>query len=148
MEATTMKDGLLFELSDKILRVTVATDPEGQVEYLLYTVGSGPTRRFPREEITPGLHNRVHVWIGGDMLPSSSPNDPAFYLNHCNVDRIWAALQAGPSNPPYVPANSAPATLQGHRLDDDMYALLSAPVTPNQMLAVDAYYTYDSLAVS
>jgi hypothetical protein len=29
-----------------------------------------------------------------------------------------------------------------------MYALLSAPVTPNQMLAVDEYYTYDSLAVS
>ena len=22
---------------------------------------------------------------------ASSPNDPAFFLNHCNVDRIWAA---------------------------------------------------------
>lgn len=39
----------------------------------------------------PALHNRVHVWVGGDMLPSSSPNDPVFYLNHCNVDRIWEA---------------------------------------------------------
>ena len=35
----------------------------------------------------PGLHNRVHVWVGGDMLPSSSPNDPVFYLK---------SLQRGP----------------------------------------------------
>ncbi|MGH3997455.1 MAG: tyrosinase family protein [Pseudonocardiaceae bacterium] len=41
-------------------------------------------------DTAPGLHNRVHVWVGGDMLPSSSPNDPVFYLNHCNEDRIWA----------------------------------------------------------
>ena len=39
----------------------------------------------------PSLHNRVHVFIGGDMSPSTSPNDPVFYLNHCNVDRIWEA---------------------------------------------------------
>jgi tyrosinase len=37
----------------------------------------------------PWTHNLVHVWIGGDMSPSTSPNDPVFYLNHCNVDRIW-----------------------------------------------------------
>src|SRR5262249_21396630 len=37
----------------------------------------------------PWLHNLVHVWIGGDMAPSTSPNDPVFYLNHCNVDRVW-----------------------------------------------------------
>jgi tyrosinase len=41
----------------------------------------------------PGMHNRVHVWIGGDMGPASSPNDPVFYLNHCKVDRIWAGWQ-------------------------------------------------------
>ena len=39
----------------------------------------------------PGMHNRVHVWFGGDMGPDTSPNDPVFYLNHCNVDRIWEA---------------------------------------------------------
>jgi len=96
----------------------------------------------------PGNHNRVHVWVGGDMLPSTSPNDPVFYLNHCNVDRIWAAIQAKPSTPPYAPTNSAPASLLGHRLDDQMYALLSSSVTPRQMLNVSSYYTYDSLAVS
>ena len=35
----------------------------------------------------PQLHNRVHVWIGGATGPGSSPNDPIFFLNHCNVDR-------------------------------------------------------------
>ncbi|MGW3248681.1 tyrosinase family protein [Streptomyces sp. NPDC001070] len=37
----------------------------------------------------PWLHNQVHTWVGGDMLPMSSPNDPVFFLHHCNVDRIW-----------------------------------------------------------
>ena len=39
----------------------------------------------------PQLHNLVHVWVGGDMGPATSPNDPVFFLNHCNVDRIWEA---------------------------------------------------------
>ena len=35
----------------------------------------------------PRLRNLVHVWVGRDMSPGSSPNDPVFFLNHCNVDR-------------------------------------------------------------
>ncbi len=100
------------------------------------------------QEKAPGLHNRVHVWVGGDMLPSSSPNDPVFYLNHCNCDRVWAAFQAQRSEPPYLPTNSAGIALQGHRIDDRMYALLSRPVTPRQMLDVEDFYTYDSLDVA
>ena len=110
--------------------------------------GWQPTGVIANVQSAPGLHNRVHVWVGGDMLPSSSPNDPVFYLNHCNVDRIWAAYQAKPQSPPYVPNGSAPAALRGHRIDDQMYALLSSSVTPRQMLNVGQYYTYDSLAVS
>lgn len=37
-----------------------------------------------------GLHNLVHGWVGGDMRQATSPNDPVFFLHHCNVDRIWA----------------------------------------------------------
>ena len=92
-----------------------------------------------------GLHNRVHVWVGGDMLPSSSPNDPVFYLNHCNVDRVWAAWLASRGTT-YVPSQSASSTLRGHRIDDAMNALLSDPVTPRQMLDVDDFYSYDTLA--
>lgn len=95
-------------------------------------------------ETAPGLHNRVHVWVGGDMLPSSSPNDPVFYLNHCNEDRIWAAWQTQPDTS-YLPDQDAPAELLGHRIDDAMHALLSDPVTPRQMLDVTDFHTYDTL---
>src|SRR5262249_52769817 len=47
-----------------------------------------------RRNLERNLHNDVHAWIGGDrgdMGPSSSPNDPVFFLHHCNVDRIWEA---------------------------------------------------------
>ena len=98
---------------------------------------------LPRED-APGLHNRVHVWVGGDMLPSSSPNDPAFYLNHCNVDRIWEAWLTRHGRI-YEPTQVQPGALRGHRVDDAMHAFLSAPATPRQMLDMSALYTYDSL---
>ena len=94
------------------------------------------------------LHNRVHVWIGGDMGPSTSPNDPAFYLNHCNVDRIWAAWQELNPTRPYVPASNASTSLRRHRRNDELLSSLtqSAPSVA-QVLNVDSLYTYDSLPV-
>lgn len=96
--------------------------------------------------MAPALHNRVHVWVGGDMLPSSSPNDPVFYLNHCNVDRIWEAwlTQHGRI---YLPPQSASALLKGHRLSDPMASLVSAPMRPADVLDMRSIYVYDSLAV-
>jgi tyrosinase len=40
------------------------------------------------------MHNGVHVWVGGMMgsVPPA-PNDPVFWLHHCNIDRIWALWQ-------------------------------------------------------
>jgi tyrosinase len=90
----------------------------------------------------PALHNRVHVWIGGDMSPSSSPNDPAFYLNHCNVDRLWEAWMVR-NGRVYLPPASAPASLKGHRLNDQMSSLVSAPTTPAAVLNVSVDYRYD-----
>ena len=99
----------------------------------------------------PHMHNRVHVWVGGDMLLSSSPNDPVFFLNHCNVDRIWAAWQKKHPSEPYRPAQSASQSLFRHRIDDPMYSMF-APGTnglpPRDMLDVSAVYTYGSLVVS
>ena len=40
----------------------------------------------------PQLHNRVHVWVGGSMLINTSPNDPVFFVNHCNVDRYMGIV--------------------------------------------------------
>ncbi|MQA28477.1 MAG: tyrosinase family protein [Luteitalea sp.] len=98
----------------------------------------------------PALHNRVHVFVGGDMSPSTSPNDPVFYLNHCNVDRIWEAWMRPPPQGhgrSYVPQPTAAAELRGHRLNDPLSSFISASTTPGQMLDVTAAYTYDSLAV-
>ena len=35
------------------------------------------------------LHNPGHNWIGGVMQTGTSPFDPAFYLHHNNVDKLW-----------------------------------------------------------
>lgn len=98
----------------------------------------------------PSLHNRIHMFVGGDMSPSSSPNDPVFFLNHCNVDRVWEAwMRPVPQGHgrTYAPPQSAPASLKGHRLNDTLTSLLSGSTTPAQMLDVSQLYTYDSLVV-
>jgi tyrosinase len=93
-----------------------------------------------------GMHNLVHVWVGGDMLPGTSPNDPVFFLNHCNVDRIWEAWMQKHGRT-YLPLDSAPADLKGHRLHDELFSLISPPTTPAAVLDMTATYTYDSLNV-
>lgn len=103
-------------------------------------------------ETQPHLHNRVHVWVGGDMLPASSPNDPVFYLNHCNVDRVWSAWLEDATGPRYLPDQSASDDLFRHRIDDPMFSIFTGDDddrwTPRRMLDVSATYGYDSLAVS
>ncbi|MQA11766.1 MAG: tyrosinase family protein [Pseudonocardiaceae bacterium] len=92
-----------------------------------------------------GLHNRVHVWVGGDMAPATSPNDPVFYLNHCDVDRIWEAWMLDRGRV-YVPDQSVSGDLAMHRLDDAMYSILIAqPITPRDVLDASDFYTYDKL---
>lgn len=72
----------------------------------------------------PALHNVVHVWVGGDMSPSTSPNDPVFFLHHCNVDRIWAMWQLRHPESGYLPVSGGPS---GHNWNDPMYPW---PTTP------------------
>ena len=40
-----------------------------------------------------GAHNQVHVYVGGTMEQMYSPADPIFWLNHAEIDRIWAIWQ-------------------------------------------------------
>ncbi|PZS28442.1 MAG: monooxygenase [Pseudonocardiales bacterium] len=96
--------------------------------------------------LSPQLHNRVHVWVGGDMSPGSSPNDPVFYLNHCNVDRIWEAWM-GWHGRSYRPVAGDPAAPDGHKLDDPLVALLGASLKPSDVLDSTAKYRYDDLNV-
>ena len=93
-----------------------------------------------------GNHNRVHVWVGGDMLPGTSPNDPVFFLNHCNVDRIWAAWQQKHGTTNYVPPQTAPASLNGHRPDDKLFSVYPNPPKVKDMFGVAQVYAYDALS--
>ena len=69
------------------------------------------------------LHNRVHLYIGGNMAPMTSPNDPVFFLHHCFIDKAWAAWQAlqktenPDAAPHYAPEREGPT---GHNLDDQI----------------------------
>lgn len=92
------------------------------------------------------LHNIVHVWVGGDMLPASSPNDPVFYLNHCNIDRIWEAWMSR-NGRRYLPAATTPAAPAGQRLNDPLASPFGPSVTPAQVLNMTTIYTYESLSV-
>ena len=67
------------------------------------------------------IHNRVHLWVGGSMLPESSPNDPVFWLHHCNIDRLWAQWQREHPAEAYRPQGGVGDTGPvGHNLNDSM----------------------------
>ena len=53
---------------------------------------------------SPGLHGGGHYVIGGTVYEFfSSPQDPAFYLHHSMVDKLWSDWQAiDPANRRYV----------------------------------------------
>lgn len=89
----------------------------------------------------PNLHNNVHVWVGGSMLPGTSPNDPVFFLHHCNVDRLWWQWQGRFPDDGYVPTAGGPP---GHNLNDRMTPFDPAD-TPAGVLDVHALgYMYDT----
>jgi tyrosinase len=106
---------------------------------------SDVTQSF-RNRAERDLHNLVHRWVGGTMMEASSPNDPVFWLHHCQLDRLWAMWQnANPRQARYRPAEGA-AT--GHNLDDPMWPWSlpeePEPPTPRTVLRHrDLGYSYD-----
>lgn len=76
--------------------------------------------------VGPGrIHNRAHQWVGGSMMLGSSPNDPVFFLHHCNVDRLWAIWQFMHPNEGYIPLGGTTTT--GHNIDDAMFPWSDTP---------------------
>jgi tyrosinase len=58
------------------------------------------------------FHDRVHVWVGGDMAEvTTAAYDPVFFAHHCMIDRIWYLWQVR----------------HGNRVPND---LLDLPLTP------------------
>lgn len=124
-----------------------------------YTSGS------PQPHTTVGMHNLVHVWVGGNngtMLPGSSPNDPVFFLHHCNIDRLWwfwqltrtdDQLPPSPMGPLYAPAKPV-GNMVGQALDQQMIFMDPAvatapwsdpPATPADVISHHALnYLFDN----
>jgi Common central domain of tyrosinase len=83
------------------------------------------------------FHNPPHPWVGGgfptwdpagSMSFMASPNDPIFFLHHCNIDRLWAVWQQKHGSPTndYLPTAGEEL---GHNLPDVM-AYFSPPTWP------------------
>ena len=77
-----------------------------------------------------------------------APNDPVFFVHHCNIDRIWASRQVRYFPPPADPAQGYAPITGGphfHNVDDPMMPLLGKP-TPRSVLSIAALgYQYDAL---
>ncbi|KJY31945.1 tyrosinase [Streptomyces sp. NRRL S-444] len=86
-----------------------------------------------------GLHNRVHVWIGGQMSSAASPNDPVFWMHHAFIDMLWAEWQRRNPKSAYLPGAAAPNVVDLHRpmrpWDN---------VTPADLLDHRKFYTFDT----
>ncbi|MBD9541445.1 tyrosinase family protein [Ensifer sp. ENS04] len=55
------------------------------------TAKSWQRARGSKTALESGPHDFLHGIVGGDMgNPQISPQDPIFYLHHCNLDRLWA----------------------------------------------------------
>src|SRR5215216_4843909 len=105
-----------------------------------------PTKEDVRRAVIRGQPNVVY-----DAAPWNT--NSVFFLNHCNVDRIWEDWQQRHGNPPYFPNNSAGTALRGHRLNDGLFAVTRSNlfdpiyrgrVRPADLLDVSARYVYDA----
>jgi tyrosinase len=97
------------------------------------------------------LHNMVHKWVGGTisrgdarparrgtMILPTSPNDPVFFLNHANVDRLWSEWQARHPGRTYEPKTGH----NGNTADSRMVPF--GPVTPQAVENITALrYRYE-----
>lgn len=88
------------------------------------------------------VHNGVHNWVGGSMSAGSAPNDPVFFLHHCNVDRLWAVWQTQHPGVPHFVGGGP-----GFGLNDPMQPWENEPNPPTPAHVLDhrtLEYTYDT----
>ncbi|MGI5451773.1 tyrosinase family protein [Streptomyces sp. CA-249302] len=139
------------EVKNALAFTPVGGSPADRYDTLPFNASSEGFRNrvegfVPRTPTQPvHLHNQVHLWVGGDMTPATSPNDPVFFLNHCNEDRIWEGWMNRYGRL-YAPDMTAPAaTFKGERIDDPIVSPLGPTGTPRSVLDISAIYTYDVL---
>ncbi|MEU6180743.1 tyrosinase family protein [Streptomyces coeruleorubidus] len=88
-------------------------------------------------------HNRVHGWVGGDMLGAASVNDPVFWLHHAFIDLQWYRWQRRHRGAGYLPA--APprrGDAQHGRIVARHQSLPPWDLTPGELEDVGRIYRY------
>ncbi|MER7466705.1 tyrosinase family protein [Streptomyces sp. NPDC097981] len=86
-----------------------------------------------------GVHNKVHVWIGGQMASAASPNDPVFWMHHAFIDMLWAEWQHRNPKSAYLPGAGTPQVVDLHR---PMRPWNN--VTPADLLDHRKFYAFDT----
>ncbi|HVK24928.1 MAG TPA: tyrosinase family protein [Actinokineospora sp.] len=86
------------------------------------------------------IHNSVHVWVSATMAGTASPNDPAFFLHHCNIDRLWSMWQEAHPTATYLPNTGSTA-----EVPDTNEAMVPYTTTPAQMEYHALTYRYDNM---
>jgi tyrosinase len=107
--------------------------PEHDVDdYVRFTWGLEGFGRRPDGARLPA-HNQVHDWVGGVMSDAlAAPADPAFWLVHAEVDRLWHIWQT-------IHPDAAPPLVMANRVMDPW------PETYGDLVAIqDLGYAYDS----
>lgn len=104
-------------------------------KFLEFVLHNGPhpwTGRQPQFSLTGTLTNAPLV---GSMTWQASPNDPTFWLHHCNIDRLWAIWQQRHGYPGYIPQAGGAALQNGPDVmglfADPSYFNLPQHATPN-----------------
>lgn len=98
---------------------------------------------FPsfHNDLETGPHGAIHSAVGGDLFPSSSPNEPLFFLHHVQIDRLWWLWQQ--ENPQVRNAEFAGNKTQARdspaaSVDDVMpYRGLAPDITVSQALTTE-----------
>lgn len=127
------KSGGRFDHWDYVRR----SDAGGTVlPSLADVLGELGASNFPAfRAIECGTHFPAHNWVGETMAGGRSPDDPLFYLHHCNIDRIWAIWQLNHPAPAFEQYSGASSTCNE---DSDAFVDLNSPMhggaTPASML--------------
>lgn len=101
-----------------------------------WNAGSTPSFRNQLEGFRgPNLHNRGHGWVGGSMLPMTSPNDPVFFMHHCMVDKVWHEWQLRFPSHDYLPMTGGPF---GQNLTDPMDSTPAGPIGNRPVDVIDS----------
>ncbi|MFD7132989.1 tyrosinase family protein [Streptomyces sp. NPDC059894] len=88
-------------------------------------------------------HNRVHRWVGGDMVGGASVNDPVFWLHHAYLDLLWTRWQRRHHDHSYLPAEPpAAGSGQYRRIVARHEKLPPWDVTPDQLEDAGRIYRY------